>query len=444
MAKPKKLSGFPEWLPEEKIIEQYFLDKIRKQFELFGFVPIETRSVEPLETLLSKGDDKEIYLLNRLHSEPNKKAEFGLHFDMTVPFARYVQQNRGRLIFPFKRYQIQKAWRGERPQEGRYREFYQADIDVIAENELDISYDAEFPRILAKLFQELPIPQITIKLNNRKILSGFYQALGITDTMSALRIVDKLAKIGADKVEELLINELNLQPEIAKKCVSLATIKTVDSSFYDKVMAFGLQNELLLEGLNELKYVMDSLSDLPKGSVWADLSIARGLDYYTGTVLETEMYGFANLGSVCSGGRYDNLAGDGKIKLPGMGVSIGLTRMLAPLFARKMLHANRQTNTLVLVALVNEESRNQANKVANILRARGIATEVHHSPQKFGKQIRAAERKGIPFVWFYNPTELNEHEIKDIRSGEQSKVDIESWMPNDSDTKIRVELDVPG
>ncbi len=437
MAKRKKLSGFPEWLPEEKLIEQFFIDKIRASFELYGFGPLEPRSVEPLEVLLSKGDDKEIYLLNRLN-DSNKKAEFGLHFDMTVPFARFVEQNRGQLLFPYKRYQIQKAWRGERPQEGRYREFYQADIDIIAENELDISYDAELPRIILELFSKLPVPKFTLKINNRKILSGFYQALGIKDTAASLRIVDKLDKIGADKVLELLINDLGIEQKTAQQCLNLAKIKTSDSSFYEKVKAFGFSNELLNEGLAELKFVMDSLSDLE--NVYADLSIARGLDYYTGTVFESEMLGYERLGSICSGGRYDNLAADNKIKLPGIGISIGLTRILGPLFKEKRLEASRKTPTAVLVALVDDNSRAQANEVAKLLRQRNIASEVHHKAQNFGKQIRAAERKGIPYVWFYDPKNPDKHELKDIRTGTQLAVDLYTWELPIADSKIHVSL----
>ncbi len=437
MAKRKKLSGFPEWLPEEKLIEQYFIDKIRQKFELYGFSPLEPRSVEPLDVLLSKGDDKEIYLLNRLHSE--KQAEFGLHFDMTVPFARFVEQNRGQLIFPFKRYQIQKAWRGERPQEGRYREFYQADIDVVAENSLDISYDAELPRIILELFAELPVPTFSLKINNRKILSGFYQALGITDTTATLRILDKLDKIGKDAVLKLLIEELAIEPNIAQECLNLAMIKTPDSSFYKKVKDFGYDNELLNQGLDELKFVMDSLSDV-KADVYADLSIARGLDYYTGTVFESELAGYERLGSVCSGGRYENLVGDDKLKLPGIGISIGLTRILGPLFKEKRLSANRKTPIAVLVALVSNETKAQANKTANSLRSRNIPTEVYHKAQNYGKQIRAAERKGIAYICFYDPKDANKHEIKDIRTGEQFPIDINTWLLPEADSKITVSL----
>jgi len=435
MAKRKKLSGFPEWSPEEKLIEQYFIDKIRSIFELYGFSPLELRSVEPLDVLLSKGDDKEIYLLNRLHS--NKAAEFGLHFDMTVPFARYVEQNRGQLIFPFKRYQIQKAWRGERPQEGRYREFYQADIDIVAENELDLSYDAEIARIILELFKELPLPEFRLKINNRKILSGFYQALGIKDTLATLRIVDKLDKIKAEGVYSSLLNEIGLEPKLAQQCLDLATIKTADSSFYEKVKDFGYDNELLNQGLDELKYVMDSLADLD-AKVVADLSIARGLDYYTGTVFESELAGYERLGSVCSGGRYENLVGDDKQKLPGIGISIGLTRILGPLFKEKRLKASRKTPTAVLVALVNEETKAQANATANALRARGIPTEVHHKAQNYGKQIRAAERKGIAYICFYDPKDPNKHEIKDIRTGKQFGIDITTWQLPDDEGNISV------
>ncbi len=442
MAKLTPLSGFPEWLPEEKLVEQRVLDILRQNFELYGFTPIETRAVEPLEVLLSKGDDKELYVLRRLHEEdPNAPPEFGLHFDMTVPFARYVQQFRGQLNFPFKRYQIQKAWRGERAQEGRYREFYQADIDVISELELPISYDAEFARLLARIMAQLPIPPVTLKVNNRKILSGFYRALGIENPAAVLRIVDKLDKIGPEAVVKQLQSDLSLSDEAAGRCLELGRIKTPDSSFVQHVRAFGLEHPLLEEGLEELAFVMDACRDLPAGRVVADLSVARGLDYYTGTVYEGYLQGHESLGAVCSGGRYDDLAGGDKLKLPGVGVSIGVTRMLGYLFGRSLLKPTRSTPVAVLVALPNEEDRLEASRVADRLRARGIPTDVFHAPQKFGKQLRHAEKRGIPYVWFFEPGNDASHEVKDIRSGVQTKADPDVWLPPIEDSRPSIELE---
>ena len=441
MAKVGKISGFPEWLPEEKLIEQFFLDTVRKKFELYGFTPIEPRSIEPLDILLSKGDDKEIYTLRRLHEEdPAKVADFGLHFDLTVPFARYVQQFRGKLVFPFKRYQIQKSWRGERPQEGRYREFYQADIDVINEGNLPISYDAEFPQLIYEIISSLPTPPVKIRVNNRKVLTGFYQALGIDDVDGVLRSVDKLDKIGADAVIKLLTNELGITTNKAELCLKIGQIKSSDTSFVDKVNAFGFEHPVLSEGLEELAFVIEANQSLPEGTLIADLSLARGLGYYTGTVYECNFVGHESLGSICGGGRYDNLASDEKIKLPGIGISFGITRMLGYLFGRGLLKANKSSPVTVLVSLPTEDDRLEAIRIANRLRARGISADVHHAAQKFGKQIRAAERRGIPYIWFFKAGDADSHELKDIRSGEQAKVNAYTWNPKPADMHLEVSL----
>ena len=445
MAKITPVSGFPEWLPEEKLLEQTFLDTLRRKFELYGFAPIEPRAVEPLDVLLSKGDDKEIYTLRRLgEDDPTAPPEFGLHFDMTVPFARYVQQFRGGLEFPFKRYQIQKAWRGERPQEGRYREFYQADIDVIGEQELPLAYDAEFPQLIHEIMTSLPVPNTRIRVNNRKLLTGFYKALGVEDAGNVLRIVDKIEKIGPREVARLLQTDVGLSEKDAGLCLELGTIQTPDTSFVRRVEALGLKHELLQEGLIELEVLMTSNADLPAGSLVADLSVARGLDYYTGTVLECQFVGHEALGSVCGGGRYDNLASDERVKLPGVGVSFGVTRMLGYLFGRGLLKPTRSTPVVVLVALPSEEARSAAAQVVKSLRARGIPADVHPAPQKFGKQIRAAERRGIPYVWFFNPDDPTAHEVKDIRSGAQSAVDPDAWRPAEDDYRTQVELSAGG
>ena len=436
MAKVTPLSGFPEWLPAEKLVEQQFIDTLRHVFELYGFTPVEPRSVEPLEVLLSKGDDKEIYTLQRLGA-PERAAEFGLHFDMTVPFARYVQQFRGELIFPFKRYQIQKAWRGERPQEGRYREFYQADIDVIAEGELPLSYDAEFVGLISEVISRLPVPKVLTRVNNRKILTGFYAALGIDDPQGVIRVVDKLEKIGPGEVSRLL-QDLGLSERDAESCLALGTIRSADTSFISEVEAFGLNHPTLQAGLDELAELIEASAET-EGLV-ADLSLARGLDYYTGTVLECQFVGHEGLGSICSGGRYDDLAGDAGVKLPGMGISFGVTRMLGYLFGRGLLKAERSSPVTVLVSLPSEAARAEAAGVAGRLRQRGIPTDVHHAPQKFGKQIRAAERKGIPYVWFFEPGNPASHEVKDIRSGEQTSADPNTWTPAQEATELRVEL----
>jgi len=435
MKKIGAISGFPEWLPAQRMVEQAYIRRIQEQFELFGFAPIETRAVEPLNQLLKKGEtDKEIYVLRRLQAdEGGEDSNLGLHFDLTVPLARYVAQNQGHLHFPFKRYQIQKVWRGERPQEGRYREFYQADIDVIGQGDLPLHFDAEMPLLLHSLMSSLPIPKLTLLVNNRKLMEGFYRGLGIDDISSVLRIVDKLAKIGGDEVRSQLMETIGLTEDVAQKCLSLAQIKSPGTGFEDDVRALGVTHPLLDEGISELSFVMSMLDRLPEGSVIADLSVARGLDYYTGTVYEGLLEGHESLGSVCSGGRYDNLVQGGRHAYPGIGVSIGLTRILAPFFSKGLISTPRHTPTCVLVALNSAETRQQSMDIAETLRARGIPAEVYHAPQKFGKQIRYAERKGIPFVWFPGNQEDEIDQIRDIRSGEQEEAHCSQWEPSIQD-----------
>ena len=440
MAKITPISGFPEWLPEQRIVEQSVLDGLRRRFELFGFAPLETRAVEPLEHLLAKGEtDQEIYVLRRLHADEDEgDSGLGLHFDLTVPLARYVQQFRGQLTYPFKRYQIQKVWRGERPQTGRYREFYQADLDVVDQDSLSLHFDAEMARLLVESVASMPVPDLVLGVNNRKILQGAYEALGITDVPGTLRIVDKLDKVGADGVRRMLV-ESGLAESAADTCLALGRIRTPDGSFADAVRALGLSGQLLDAGLDELTFVMESLADLPAGAVVANLSIARGLDYYTGTVYEGQLVGHEDLGTVCSGGRYDDLVGGGsKLRLPGVGVSIGVTRMLGRFLGDGHLVANRAVPTCVLVTLPTEDARAPARDVANALRARGIAAETFHEPARFGKQIKHAQRRGIPFVWFPPAEDGAVHEVKDIRSGEQSPADAATWTPPEADLHPRV------
>ncbi|WP_275980101.1 histidine--tRNA ligase [Couchioplanes caeruleus] len=430
------ISGFPEWLPRQRMIEQYVLDKIRSTFELYGFAPLETRAVEPLETLLSKGEtSKEVYLLRRLQEDPAAGGgddQLGLHFDLTVPFARFVLENSGKLQFPFRRYQIQKVWRGERPQEGRYREFLQADIDVVDRDTLPFHYDTEMPLVIGDAFRSLPIPRATILVNNRKVCEGFYRGLGLSDPEQVLRTVDKLDKIGPEKVAALLVETAGATDAQAAACLRLAEISATDGSFVDAVRALGVDDPLLDEGLEELLRVVEAAAEHAPGLIRAELKIARGLDYYTGTVYETQLEGYERFGSICSGGRYENLASAGNERFPGVGISIGVSRMLGLLFGHDALTISRSVPTCVVVALPNEELRGRCDRIAQSLRARGISTEVAPTAAKFGKQIRFAERRGVPFVWF--PGADGEPDtIKDIRSGEQVEADAGSWTPPDAD-----------
>jgi len=435
MARPKPISGFPEWLPEQRMVEQRILDGLRSTFESWGYTPIETRAPESLDQLLRKGEiDKEVYVLRRLHAtEDESDSTLGLHFDLTVPLARYVLENGGHLNFPFKRYQIQKVWRGERPQEGRYREFLQADIDVIDATTLSFHYEVEVAQVMSEAFASLPLPALRMQVNNRHLIEGFYRAIDVADVAAVMRVVDKLDKLPEETIRDLLQTEAAVAGSTADLVLAFAAISTEDSSFADQVVALGVSDPLLDQGLEELVRVVDGTSPLrsERFSVVADLRIARGLDYYTGTVYETRMTGFDALGSVCSGGRYDSLASDGSTTYPGVGISFGVTRTLAPLFNRGLLRASRTVPTCVVVAVSDDESRPVSDDVARRLRARGIAVEAAPSAAKFGKQIKYADKRGIPFVWFIGDD--GTHSVKDIRSGDQSDADPDQWLPPAAD-----------
>lgn len=436
MAKTSGLSGFPEWLPEGRIVELEILDTARRIFELHGFAPLETRSVEPLDVLLRKGEiDKEVYVVHRLQGdESSKDADLALHFDLTVPFARYVVDNAGKLAFPFRRYQMQKVWRGERPQDGRFREFTQADIDIVDVGELAAHHEAEMALVMSEVFANLPIPPAVILVNNRKILEGFYRGLGITDAATVLRAIDKLDKIGPAKVRTLLMDS-GMSAESADLCLRLAEIRTPDSSFVDQVRALGVSDPLLDEGLDELAAVVDAVAARRPGAVVADLHIARGLDYYTGTVYETFLTGYESFGSICSGGRYDSLASDGATTYPGVGISLGVSRLVSLLLGKGLVSVTRSVPAVVLVAVVDDQTRALSDDVAYRLRARGISCEVSPRADKFGKQIKYADRRGIPFVWFPS---ADGDTVKDIRSGEQVPADADTWAAPDTDARPQV------
>src|SRR4051794_634698 len=436
MARPASLSGFPEWLPEQRIVEQHVLDTLRRTFELWGISSIETRAVEPLEQLLSKGEvDKEVYVVRRLHADDANAADdadpgrqLALHFDLTVPLARYVLENAGRLQFPFRRYQIQKAWRGERPQEGRFREFLQADVDVIGSGDLPFHYEVELPLVMADALtalRDVGLPPFTIQVNNRKVAEGFYRGLGMADPVAILRIVDKLDKIGPAEAARTLREQAGADERQAQACLDLAAIRTTDASFVDRVRALGVEHPVLDEGLAELARVVEAAAEHAPGVLVADLRIARGLDYYTGTVYETVLDGHADLGSICSGGRYDALVSDGRTTYPGVGLSIGVSRIVSRLVRDGLATVTRSVPACVLVAVPDEKRRGECDLIARVLRQRGIPVEVAPSAAKYGKQIRHADRRGIPFVWF--PGDEGQDEVRDIRSGEQVPADAAAW-----------------
>ena len=439
MASKTSLSGFPEWLPQERLVELHVLDTLRETFELHGFSSIETRAVETVDQLLRKGEiDKEVYGVSRLQEDEDGGSQEGrlaLHFDLTVPFARFVVENAGHLTFPFRRYQIQKVWRGERPQDGRAREFTQADIDVVGDGALPFRYDVEMALVIIDALSKLPIPDFVLRVNNRKLAEGFYRGIGLDDAPAVLREIDKLEKIGAQAVAANLVEHVGATQEQADAALRLAGIRTEDASFVEQVRALGVQDELLEEGLAELEEVVSEAVRRAPGKLVADLSIARGLDYYTGTVYETVLVGHEKLGSICSGGRYESLASTGKRSYPGVGLSVGVTRLVSRIISQGLAEASRAVPTAVLISLVDEHSWSEAQDVAAQLRARGIACEVSATAAKFGKQIRYADRRGIPFVWFSTRDDSGAvaHEVKDIRSGEQVAADPASWTPPAAD-----------
>ncbi|MCE6993350.1 histidine--tRNA ligase [Saccharothrix sp. S26] len=431
--RPTPVSGFPEWLPHVRLVEQRRLDDIRATFERYGFCSIETPAAERLDVLLSKGEtSNEVYTLTRAQSttaQPNSTTQpnssdpqLGLHFDLTVPFARYTAQHFNDLVFPFKRYQIQRVWRGERPQDGRFREFTQCDIDVIDVDETAIHFDAELPRIVHEVLTSLDLPPWTINVNNRKVLQGFYEGLGITEPLDVMRAVDKLDKIGLDGVSALLSTRLD--PTQLASVLALARLRGGP----EQVRELGVRSPLLDEGLAELDFVLRELSDLP--GVVADFSIARGLDYYTGTVYEGRFVDWPEYGAICSGGRYDDLAGSFiRRRLPGVGMSIGFSRIFAKMLSAGLLTTGPSSPADVLVVLPKDR-RATSTDTARTLRANGFNVEQYHQEDKVAKQIRYASRKGIPFVWFPPFEDGRPHEVKDLATGAQTTADPSSWSPH--------------
>lgn len=433
-----RLSGFPEWLPAQRAVEQRVVDVLRETFELHGFAGLETRAVEPVEQILRKGEiDKEVYAVRRLHADDDAADSLALHFDLTVPFARYVVENANDLEFPFRRYQIQKVWRGERPQQGRFREFTQADIDVVARDVLPFHFDVEVARVMAEALSRLPVPRLRLQVSNRKVLEGFYRGVGIDEPTAVMQVVDKLDKLPEETVRSMLL-QTGLDDRQADACLALSAISTPDSSFAEQVTALGVEHELLAEGLEELVRVIDGCAGIAGVDVVVDLRIARGLDYYTGTVFETRMSGYEHLGSVCSGGRYDELARDNRNTYPGVGISLGVSRILSPLFADG-LRADRSVPSAVLVAVHDEVDRAASDALATTLRSRGIATEVAPVAQRLGKQIRHAERRGIPYVLF----PADPVQVKDLRTGDQVEVDPATWSPAADDLRAGIVRPTP-
>ncbi|QQR70057.1 MAG: histidine--tRNA ligase [Alphaproteobacteria bacterium] len=433
---PKPISGFPEWTPEIRDIERQWLEAVAEIFERYGFVNIETPAAEEIAVLADKGEEieRDVYEMKRMNAEDDKDPKIALHYDLTVPMARYVAQHYNELSFPFKRYQIQKVWRGSRPQKGKFREFIQCDIDVVDHCPLSMEFDADFPVILYNLVKRLDIGNIAISVNNRKILEGFYRGLGIDDPqiLRAIHVVDKIQKVGEEGVRARLSEELGLSTPKISKCIALAEIRSTDACIKDRVMELGIDTPLLREGIKELDFVMNRLRCLPEGAVVADLSIARGFDYYTGTVYEGRFVDYPDHPPILVGGRYDNLVGKFmEQQLPGVGISLELTSIFTKLVKEGQIQPGRKTPTQALVAMPDMSSREIARQIADQLRERGLSVEVYHEPIDIDKQKAYAIEKGIPYLITPSAGNTREHCVRDMRSGIQKKIpSLRHWQPN--------------
>ncbi|ROU05576.1 histidine--tRNA ligase [Lysobacter enzymogenes] len=440
MIKPRTPPGVMELLPRDQIAFQRMLDTIRRNFERFGFLPVETPVMELTEVLLTKSGgetERQVYFVestgSREKSAQDGRAvpELALRFDLTVPLARYVAEHEAELAFPFRRYQMQRVYRGERQQRGRYREFYQCDIDVIGKDSLSVRYDAELPACIHAVFSELDIGAFTIQLNNRKLLRGFFEAQGVADgelQALVLREVDKLDKRGADYVRETLTGEgFGLSAQAV--ATILAFVETRSTSHADalaKLAALGEGNDSLRQGVAELREVLELIRALgvPETNYALNFSIARGLDYYTGTVYETTLDDYPQLGSICSGGRYEDLASHyTKSKLPGVGISIGLTRLFWQLQEARLV-STADSSVQVLVTQMDDAQLPQCLALASELRAGGLNTEVVMEPSKLGKQFKYADRAGIRFVVVLGENEIAKGTatVKDLRREDQFEV----------------------
>lgn len=406
---PKPISGFPELLPESQIVFNRCVGIIRETFELYGFAPIETPSVERKETLTAKGgNEKEIYALSRLAAAQGENAEtdVALHFDLTVPLARYVAQHSGKLVFPLRRYQIQKVWRGERSQAGRYREFYQCDIDVIGRGSVSLLADAEMPVIINRIFRKMGIGAFKVRLNNRRMLQGAMIAAGVKPEQNAdvLRAIDDLEKIGADKVRGLLLNKIGLGDDVAARVLAFVEsgagmdTNALLRKLHHLKEEYGAENEMYARGADELREVVEAMRSLgmPEDSFAVDLTVVRGLEYYTGTVYETRLLAHPDLGSICSGGRYDDLASFFTTeKFPGVGISIGLSRLVFRLIEVGVLKAVASTPAKVLVTVMEPARMQEYLKIAAELREADIPAEVFLEKGRIGDQLKYASRKGF-------------------------------------------------
>ena len=424
---PRTLSGFMELLPAPQQQMERIMEVLRRTYSLYGFTPLDTPVIESSDVLLAKGGgetEKQIYRFQK------GDADLALRFDLTVPLAKYVALHYNDLTFPFRRYQIGKVYRGERAQRGRFREFYQADIDIIGDGKLSIVNEAEIPSIIYKTFSTLGLKRFQIRVNNRKILNGFYAMLGLTEKSGdIMRTVDKLDKIGPEKVKAILMDEeIALTEEQAGEILKFIAITGTNEEVLAALEGYKGRNEVFDEGLTELNTVVKYLAafGVPAENFAVDLTIARGLDYYTGTVYETTLLDHPEIGSVCSGGRYDNLAEYYTDKqLPGVGISIGLTRLFYVLGEQGMLNPDLPTAPADVLILPMTDDLSAAIGFATALRENGIRAQIHGENKKFKQKISYADKLGIPYVIFLGEDEINAGVVacKDMATGEQTKLD---------------------
>ena len=424
---PRTLSGFMELLPNEQILFNQMKDTIQKTYERFGFLPLDTPIIESAEVLLAKAGgetEKQIYRFQK------GDADLALRFDLTVPLAKYVAKNYGNLSFPFRRYQIGKVYRGERAQKGRYREFYQCDIDVIGDGELDLINDAEMPSIIYSLIKELGFDDFTIKINNRKILNGLFEGVNQKENATEiLRIIDKIEKIGKDAVVEEL-RKLGVKEEQIKAIMDFIEIEGTSDEKLEKLENLGIDNATYKKGVEELKSVVENvrLFGVPEEKFKVDLTIARGLDYYTGTVYETFLNKYRELGSVCSGGRYENLAEYYTDKsLPGVGISIGLTRLFYKLNELNIIKAGKKSISDILIIPITEDLKEPIS-LATGLRKVGINTEVYLNNKKLKAKFKYADKLEIPFVIVIGDDEIKAKKLKlkNMKSGEEKEINMDA------------------
>ena len=422
---PRILPGFMELLPEDQIAFNKMYDTIRGVYEQYGFLPLDTPTIELSEVLLAKAGgetEKQIYRFDKGDND------LSLRFDLTVPLARYVAQHYPDLAFPFKRYQMSKVFRGERPQKGRFREFYQCDIDVIGSDSLDLVYDAEMPAIIYRLFKKLDFGSFTIRMNNRKVLNGFFTELGYADKIGdILRTIDKLEKIGRDAVVSEL-TEYGVKAEDTERILAFLAISGTNDEILAGLNAAGVQNEKYLEGVQELGTVVDYLRKfgVEESAFRIDLTIARGLDYYTGTVYETMLNDYPSMGSVCSGGRYDNLTGYyTDQKLPGIGISIGLTRLFYQLRENGLVKKAGSIARCIVIPM-GEDDMSAAVSVAAGLRGQDIPTDVYYQQKGMKQKMKYAARLGIPYAAIIGESErlAGTVMLKNMETGEQEAVAV--------------------